>query len=123
MLSAGKLDRRITLQVPIVTRGALGGVAETWADLATVWADIRPLSGKEIQMAQQTQTQAQMVMTIRHRSDLQANCRVLLEDANTFGNWYDFFFKAGTEKVARITWIAEIGRRQGLNLYCEVING
>ena len=107
MISAGKLDRRVTLQMPTVSRGDLGGVEKTWADAATVWAQVRPLSGREATRAQQVQSMASVAVTIRYRTDIDTTARVVLDDGRT----------------GSVTWIEEIGRREGLNLYCEIVNG
>lgn len=107
MIAAGKLDRRVTLQTPTVTRGDLGGLAQTWVDLATVWAQVRPLSGREASRAQQVQSVASLAITLRWRADVCTDQRVVLADG----------------RIARITWSEEIGRREGLTLYCEVVNG
>jgi len=107
LLAAGRLDRRVTLQTSAIGRDTLGGPTQTWATLAVVWATVRPLSGKETVTAQQVQSQASVAVTLRYRADIAATQRVILDDGRT----------------ARITWYAEIGRKEGLNLYCEVLNG
>jgi head-tail adaptor len=42
MISAGAMDRRITLQRKTETVSDAGTVTETWADLATIWAQLLP---------------------------------------------------------------------------------
>lgn len=106
MIAAGRLDRRVQIQAPTVTRGELGGAEETWATLATVWAQVRTLNGKETVIAQQVQSQASVVVTLRYRTDVEARQRVILDDG----------------RVASIAWYAEIGRKEGLALYCEVLD-
>jgi SPP1 family predicted phage head-tail adaptor len=46
-MSAGKLDRRITIQRKSVTQSASGEPVETWGNLATRWAQVLPLRGDE----------------------------------------------------------------------------
>lgn len=43
----GRMDERITLRRVTRTQDDLGGTVETWADLATVWAQVRASSGRE----------------------------------------------------------------------------
>lgn len=43
-IKAGQLRHRITLQVSTTTRDDYGGTIQTWADVATVWASVDPLS-------------------------------------------------------------------------------
>ena len=48
MQDAGKRDRRITIQKPGTELDSYGQIAATgWSDVATVWANIRPVSGRE----------------------------------------------------------------------------
>jgi SPP1 family predicted phage head-tail adaptor len=51
-MQPGKMDQRITLQRVTRTQDSIGGTTETWADLLTVWAHIKPLSGREMMDAQ-----------------------------------------------------------------------
>lgn len=43
-IQAGNLRHRITIQRETTTRDAYGSEVKTWADLATVWASLDPLS-------------------------------------------------------------------------------
>lgn len=48
MLDAGERDKRITIQKPATSTDANGqAIISGWADVATVWASIRPISGRE----------------------------------------------------------------------------
>ena len=79
MTAAGKLRRRVTIQEPEVTRGDTGGEVVTWADLATVWANIKPLTGQELLAARQSVATALVTtqIEIRYRSDLDSKMRVV----------------------------------------------
>jgi len=46
-MRSGRLRHRVTVQRNTPTRGDAGGRVDNWADLATVWASIWPLAGKE----------------------------------------------------------------------------
>ena len=46
-MDAGKLDRRLTIQSKVSTRGSMGDVAETWETVATVWARLLSSKGRE----------------------------------------------------------------------------
>jgi SPP1 family predicted phage head-tail adaptor len=66
MLDAGKLDRRITiLRVVSEVSDGVGGKIQTWGDLTTVWAEVRPISDGERWRAQELQVAA--VATDRFR--------------------------------------------------------
>ncbi|MBU1067477.1 phage head closure protein [Patescibacteria group bacterium] len=47
-MDPGKINNRITLQAPTIVRDDYGGETKTWTDVATVWANVKPLSGKEM---------------------------------------------------------------------------
>ena len=51
-MQSGAMDQRITIRRVTRTQDAIGGTVETWADLATVWARVMPLSGREENDAQ-----------------------------------------------------------------------
>jgi SPP1 family predicted phage head-tail adaptor len=44
----GAMDQRITLQRVTRTQDSYGGNVETWVDLCTVWAHVKPLAGREV---------------------------------------------------------------------------
>lgn len=48
-MDIGKLDKRITLQTRSATLDAYGQELNSWTDYATIWANVRPIGGKEAQ--------------------------------------------------------------------------
>ena len=76
-LNAGQLDQRVTLQARVAGVDARGQGTETWADLATVWAQVTPLRGREYFAAGQTQTPADVRMRLRYRADVTPAHRVV----------------------------------------------
>jgi SPP1 family predicted phage head-tail adaptor len=69
-MRAGRLDRRVTIQRQEQTQDAYGQPVETWTDVATVWAEVRDITGKEFVSAQATQNAVQTKITIRHRAGI-----------------------------------------------------
>jgi len=96
----GQLDRRITLRTPVFTPGPRGERVVTWQDLATVWAEVRPLPGTEVLTGAQATTLADTLFRIRWRTDVSPGMGVGFD-----GRDYE------------ILAITEIGRRQGLVLF------
>ena len=47
MVRAGILRDRITIQERSNTRNSVGEKIDSWSDVATVWAQVRPVSGRE----------------------------------------------------------------------------
>lgn len=76
-LDAGRLSHRITLQAAVTSRDEFGGVAHTWTPVATVWAEIVPLSGREFVAAQAAQAGVTTRITIRYRDGVTPSMRIL----------------------------------------------
>lgn len=47
-VNAADLNRRVTIESKTVTRDSYGGQIEAWATLATVSAEIQPMTGREM---------------------------------------------------------------------------
>ena len=47
-LDAGILNKRITIQQNVETDNGRGGFTESWEDVGTYWAEIKPLFAKQI---------------------------------------------------------------------------
>jgi len=77
MIGAGELDQRVTLQRPDSAPDGRGGVTKGWSDIATVWARVRPISGRERAAAGQIEAAATYRVTIRRRTDITADCRIV----------------------------------------------
>lgn len=67
MISAGQLNRRVTIRTTVRTDEEGGGYTDTLRDDATVWAKVEPLQGDEQLAAMQTDMTAPHRFTIRHR--------------------------------------------------------
>lgn len=81
MLAAGKLNKRVTIEQPVETRGAdYGEPISTWETLATVWAAIEPLAGREYFANQQVQGSATARVRIRARDDVTEKMRIRYKD-------------------------------------------
>jgi SPP1 family predicted phage head-tail adaptor len=77
MMNAGSLRHRITFQTSTDTVDAGGGLVETWATLATVWASISPLVGRELVNAKMVNSEITHKIRIRHLSTVTPKCRAL----------------------------------------------
>lgn len=81
-MQAGNLRHRIAIQTNTPTQDSYGQPVESWATVATVWAAVDMLTGRELYTAQQAQSEANVRMTIRRR-DVDAKQRVSW-DSRTF---------------------------------------
>lgn len=65
-MNIGKLRHRITLLRQVNEVNDYGASTQTWKRVATVWADVRPLSGREYFSAQQVQSEVTTQIWLRH---------------------------------------------------------
>lgn len=68
-MQIGKLDKRITLQNRSSTLDDYGQPINTWSDVATVWANIKPLTGREKAQTMMVDSILTHRITIRYRVD------------------------------------------------------
>lgn len=89
-MQSARLDRRLTLQRFTSTQDPGSGEnVETWSDLATVWANYKPVSDGEKMQAGEVSATLSARFTIRYDSawaDLSALDRVVFE-GRTFDVW------------------------------------
>ena len=98
-MNCSKLDRRIVLQLRVVSKDATGSRVETWADAATVWAEKVKQSGKESTIADADRSQDTQQFRVRFRDINSTDYRV-----------------AYRSKTYDIQGITEEGRSEGLLL-------
>lgn len=75
-MQPGQLDQRITIQQETRTADDYGGAVTAWPTLATVWANVRPLAGRERADLAAVEAPATYRFTIRRRSDITAAMRI-----------------------------------------------
>lgn len=78
----GELDQRITFQERQKVSDGIGGSIDTWVDistLASVWAHVRPMSGREVTEYDRVNAEAKYLFVIRNRSDLLEKYRIVWE--------------------------------------------
>ena len=104
-MRAGHLDRRAELRHRVLTRNATTGEeVETFTAYATVWAGKRDIRGREFFAAQQVSSDITTTWQIRYRSDVVATDRLVVDGLDY-----------------NIVSIAEIGRRDGLELQATAV--
>ena len=104
-MDPSNLDRRITIQEPVVSKDGYGeDVVTGWTPVATVWAQVIPVSGREYFDAAAIRAEKTTRFRIRWRSGVTEAMRIVYD-----GRSYD------------ILGIVEIGRREGLEIRAEAI--
>lgn len=98
-MNAGALDRRISIFTTTTAQDGAGQPVPTTVLLASVWASVEQLRGREPFQGDQFNAQQVTVFKIRHRTDVTATMTIVHD-----GESYD------------IQSIREIGRREGLEI-------
>jgi SPP1 family predicted phage head-tail adaptor len=75
-MDAGKLDKQITIQVRTLDQDASGQQTETWSTFATVYANIKPLIGRDYLAAKQLTDEISHDVTIRYRRGIKPKMRI-----------------------------------------------
>lgn len=105
-MQAGRLNRRCTLQSPSQSVDELGQPIPGWADVATVWADIRLRSGLESIKAGSQVSVVQASVRIRYRAGLNAGMRLI-----------------HNLQVYEILAVQpDVGGREYVDLVCQIVN-
>lgn len=75
----GHLRHKVELQSPSHATDAGGGAVKTWTTLAHLWAKITPVSNNESVRQGKVQESITHNVTVRFRSDIGTNYRLLYE--------------------------------------------
>lgn len=103
----GRRDRRIRIQQPLTQRTARGDETVNWIPFARLWAEIVPLRGTESVEAQALQARFDTIIRTLWCAGVTTDMRIV----GPGGQVYD------------IRNIAEIGRRDGLEMQCAAREG
>lgn len=76
-MRAGRLNKRVTIQLNTPTQDSGGGMVDSWGDFATVWAEVKDLSGREFIAAAATNNAVQTKITIRYLAGVLPSMRVV----------------------------------------------
>jgi SPP1 family predicted phage head-tail adaptor len=82
MQAAGKRDQRIKIQQKTLAHNAIGETTSTWADVVSLWAEVRPLRGQDFVTANQEQHTIDARFIILTRSGLTTGMRVVWKAEN-----------------------------------------
>ena len=101
-IRAQSLRRKIVIQRKVSTPDSIGGETISYATRCQLHADVKPLAGRELLLAQQFAPSAQMSFLVRYRSDILETDRVIWK-----GEAYD------------IQYLMEMGRNVGLKILAK----
>lgn len=75
-MRAGRLRHRITVQSVGSTYDDYGDLSDSWSTLASVWASISPISGREETIASELSGVVTHSILVRYRSGITAQNRI-----------------------------------------------
>jgi SPP1 family predicted phage head-tail adaptor len=103
-LAAGRLRERITIQSATTTQAASGQPIRTWSAIATsVPAEVLAVNGGETVRGRQVSANAKYVVTVRYRSDVTEQMRLV---------W--------NGQALNIVWLGDpYGDRRELRIECQ----
>lgn len=79
-MNISKLRHRVTIQNKVTLPDGYGGVTSTWQDVATVWASVEPLNGRELYAAQQVKAELSHRVRIRYMSGIKPEMRIAFDN-------------------------------------------
>lgn len=109
----GALRQRLTLQSLVETKDAYGQMVKSWATVATVYGEVRPLQGRELVNAAQIKADLTHLVTMRYIDSLEPGKRTVPSER--------ILFKGRTLNIIDVANVDE--RDRTLVLHCqELVN-
>lgn len=79
-MRAGTLRHKVIIQgLQSTTDSEFGGLVSEWSEIATVWASVEPLHGRELVAAQSVAAETTTKITMRYRSDITTANRITFD--------------------------------------------
>ena len=78
-MQAGKLRKRLHIQIPTVTQDTDGGQIVTFATVETVWGEVKPLRMTEKLLAAQVAARETHLITLRYQTPLPPTYQLALK--------------------------------------------
>lgn len=76
-MRAGELNQRVTIQSKASGQDSYGMPNGSWSTLATVWARVQPLLGREFMEGRQLEAEVSTRVRIRYRTDVTPQMRLV----------------------------------------------
>ncbi|UNH31151.1 phage head closure protein [Moellerella wisconsensis] len=85
-MKTGRLRRQITIQKAEISRDEYGSVIIRWVDIATVAAEVKAISGRELMASGMVMSEATVRIWLRYRADITTSHRIVYHKLNTVGD-------------------------------------
>lgn len=113
VFKAGDMRHKIDIQQRSTTQDSFGGQSQTWTNVATgIWADIQPLSGREIMAAEAVQAEVSHTITIRYKASFDDPVAVAAMRAVYGSRIFNISAKINVDERNRII---QLSANEGLN--------
>lgn len=111
-MRAGRLNKRVTFETPTVGKDAYGDRQAEWSEIATQWAAVEPLNGREFFQAQAENSSVEVRIRVRYSEALAGmtpKCRAVYR-----GTAYNIVSVIDpVERHAELVIMCEAGERIG----------
>lgn len=74
---SGRLRHRVVIEIPAPVVDEYGQPVKGWTELATVWAGVEPLRGKEVYLRSAEHAKETVRIVMRYLAGVDATCRVV----------------------------------------------
>jgi len=74
-MRAGELRHRLVIESPQRVNDGAGGAITTWLEVATIWANVQPVTAREQRSADQRTQKTSHRITVRYREDINSTMR------------------------------------------------
>jgi len=74
------LRHRVIMQKQLTEIDSFGSEINTWQDIATVWASVEPLKGREFFAAQKENAETTVRICVRYRTGISPAMRIKFDD-------------------------------------------
>ncbi len=79
-MDIGRLKHKITFQELSQNKNEYGELEGTWNDIKTVWAEVKPVTGRSFFSAQQVNSEITHQVIIRYTKGIQPKQRIQFKD-------------------------------------------
>ncbi|ETO44533.1 phage head closure protein [Morganella sp. EGD-HP17] len=108
-MRAGHLRHRITIRKQETYEGSLGDQRTRWVDVATVWAEVKAIGGRELLSSGTVYAEATLRIWLRYRPDINTDNLIVVHDGNTQGDSFDVVAVIPDPKRTRLELLCKGG--------------
>ncbi|ERT11882.1 phage head closure protein [Photorhabdus temperata] len=108
-MRAGRLRHQVTIQKNEISRDDFGSVINKWVDVATVWAEVKAISGRERMASGAVFSEATVRIWLRYRADVTTANSITYHGANTRGTAFSIMAVIPDSKHTRLELLCKGG--------------